>query len=231
MSTSIALTKFANACVRLEKNGRRIVIDPGEFSDPSTALDAAEHVLITHEHPDHLEQDAVLTWLASAKSATVFAPEVPARLLRERALAAGADERQIIAVGAGERFECAGFSVRTVGGQHAVIHRSIPVVQNVGFIVDGLVYHPGDSFIVPEGPVPDTVLVPLSGPWSNMSDMVDFIIAVRPRQVIPVHEIVLDPAVGRPLYVARARLFAERYGVMLTDLAVGESHLIDAAGQ
>lgn len=226
MTISITLTKFGHACVRLEKDGRRIVIDPGEYSDPAPALEGAEHILITHQHPDHLEEGAVLAHLAAHRAATVRAPEVPAARLRARAADAGVDESQIIPTGAGEQFDSAGFSVRTVGGQHAVIHAYIPVVANTGYIVDGLVYHPGDSFIVPAGPTPDTLLVPLSAPWNKMAEMVDFITAVRPRQAIPVHDALLNDTIGRPLYIKRAQMFADRHGVTFTDLAVGESDTI-----
>ncbi|CDK00362.1 MULTISPECIES: MBL fold metallo-hydrolase [unclassified Microbacterium] len=222
----IELTKFGHACVRLEKAGRRILIDPGNYTDLSVALDGAEHILVTHQHPDHLDEAPVLEYLAAHPQVTVRAPEVPAARLIEAAAAAGVDADQIIATGAGEKFEAAGFSVRTVGGQHAVIHSYIPVVANTGYIVDGLVYHPGDSFIVPAGPAPDTLLVPLNAPWNKMAEMVDFITAVRPRQAIPVHDGLLND-LGRPLYSKRARMFAERHGVAFTDLAVGEGVVIE----
>ena len=57
------LTKFTHACVRLEKDGRVLVIDPGHFSETEEALAGAEAVLITHEHADHMDVDAVLAAL------------------------------------------------------------------------------------------------------------------------------------------------------------------------
>jgi len=48
------ITKWGHACVRLERNGRAIVIDPGAMTDPDV-LTGAEAVLITHEHFDHFE--------------------------------------------------------------------------------------------------------------------------------------------------------------------------------
>lgn len=226
MTINIEVTKFGHACVRLEKNGRRITIDPGIYTDLPLALEGAEHILITHQHPDHLDEPQVLEYLAANKSVTVRAPSEPAARLSAKAEAAGVELERIIATGAGESFEAAGFAVRTVGGQHAVIHAYIPVVANTGYIVDGLVYHPGDSFIVPAGPAPDTLLVPLSAPWNKMAEMVDFIVAVRPRQVVPVHDGLLNE-VGRPLYCKRARMFADRHGVGFTDLSVGESVVVE----
>ena len=58
------LTKLGHACVRLAKNGSNLVIDPGVWSGPG-ALDGASAILITHEHPDHLDTEAVLAALAA----------------------------------------------------------------------------------------------------------------------------------------------------------------------
>lgn len=222
MPTETTLTKYGHACIRLEKSGRRLVIDPGSFTDVPAALEGAEHILVTHEHADHLDEGPVLEYLTAQPSVTVHAPAAPAARLAEAAAAAGLDSARIITAGPGEQFEAAGFAVRTVGGQHAVIHPQIPVVANTGYILDDLVYHPGDSYIVPSGPAPDTVLVPLSAPWSKLSEMLDFITAVRARQVIPVHDGLLNDR-GLPMYRRHAGTFAERYGSALTVLEEGES--------
>lgn len=222
MPTEIALTKFGHACIRLEKSGRRLVIDPGTFTDVPAALEGAEHVLVTHEHADHLDASPVLAHLAAHPEATVRAPAAPAEQLAAEARDHGVDPARIIPTGPGETFRTAGFDVQTVGGQHAVIHPQIPVVTNTGYVLDGLVYHPGDSYIVPPGPAPDTVLVPLSAPWSKLAEMLDFITAVRARQVIPVHDGLLNGR-GLAMYRRHAGTFAERYGSALTVLEEGES--------
>ena len=53
------LTKLGHSCVRLDKDGAILVIDPGGWSDPAAALDGAAAVLVTHEHRDHLDADAI----------------------------------------------------------------------------------------------------------------------------------------------------------------------------
>jgi L-ascorbate metabolism protein UlaG (beta-lactamase superfamily) len=91
----------------------------------------------------------------------------------------------------GERFDVDGFDVAVFGGLHAQIHRDIPQVANVGYLIDGHVYHPGDSYYVPDAPV-TTLLVPTSGPWTKLGDAVDFVRVVNPEQAVQIHEIMLS---------------------------------------
>ena len=52
------LTKLEHACVRLEKDGATLVIDPAAWSMPR-ALEGASAVLVTHEHFDHFDADGL----------------------------------------------------------------------------------------------------------------------------------------------------------------------------
>ena len=110
--------------------------------------------------------------------------------------------------------------MRTFGGQHAVVHPSIPVVANVGYLVAERVFHPGDSFTVPTAPV-DTLLLPISAPWSKVAEVVDYLVAVRPRQATQVHDVVLsDP--GRSLTTGLVTSFADRFDVDFRPLGTRE---------
>ena len=54
------LTKYAHSCLRVEHDGGSCSSwTPAMFGDPAVALDGADAVLITHEHPDHLDLAAV----------------------------------------------------------------------------------------------------------------------------------------------------------------------------
>lgn len=54
-------------------------------------------------------------------------------------------------VGAGDALTVAGFDVQVHGEWHAVIHPDVPRMPNVGFLVDGLVFHPGDALLSDSG--------------------------------------------------------------------------------
>lgn len=169
------LTKYGHACVRLEDDGRVLVIDPGTFSEME-ALSGATAVLITHEHEDHIDVGK----LAAARESN------PALTVHTHATLAAALGNGATAVAAGDTFTAAGFTVRAVGGLHAEIIDGLPGCPNIGFIVDG-VYHPGDSLFVPAEPV-DTLLVPASGPWLKLREAIEFVRAVRPARAFPIHD-------------------------------------------
>jgi L-ascorbate metabolism protein UlaG (beta-lactamase superfamily) len=182
---TMRLTKFGHACVRVERDGAVLVIDPGTFTDAG-ALAGADAVLITHEHPDHLDLDK-LTGLAGGTTIHTH-PDVAAKL-------AGLDA-DVRAVTAGDSFQAAGFDIRAYGGQHAVIHADVPRIANLGFLLDGTVYHPGDSLDVPAGATVETLLVPVNAPWLKLAEAVDFVRAVAPRRAYGIHDFLLSQAGG-----------------------------------
>ncbi|KUM41717.1 MBL fold metallo-hydrolase [Arthrobacter sp. EpRS71] len=212
------LTKYTHACVRLEKEGKVLVIDPGTFSESEEALSGAHAVLVTHEHNDHIDHAAVTAALRSNTALEVHAPAGVAAALKENADVTD----RVHAVEPGSSFEAAGFSIRTFGGQHAVIHAQIPVVANVGYLVDGNVFHPGDSFVVPDGINVQTLLVPIHAPWSKVGEVVDFVISVRAPRAFPVHDGLLNE-LGRGIVEGHVTRIGARYGTTYTRLAPKES--------
>lgn len=216
---AMLLTKFPHACVRLEKDRRVLVIDPGIFSEASAAVARADAVLITHEHPDHIDQAVVLSALAAHPTLTVHAPAGVANTLRE---AAPATANQVHDTAAGGQFVAAGFKIRCYGGQHALIHASIPVVANVGYLVDDAVYHPGDSLIVPSGIEVGTLLVPVHAPWSKVAEVVDFVVSVRAPRAFQIHDALLNEA-GLGFTESHIARIGAEYGCTFRHLAPGES--------
>ncbi|MCI4064225.1 MBL fold metallo-hydrolase [Micromonospora sp. R77] len=177
------VTKYAHSCLRVEHDGGVLVVDPGVFSDPA-ALDGADAVLITHEHPDHVDVEA-LTRALDRRPVPVHGPASLTALL-------GDAREALTVVGPGESFTAAGVAVRTYGGRHAVIHPDIPVIDNVGYLLNDVVYHPGDSLVVPEDVQVDTLFAPIHAPWSKFSEVVDFIRAVAPRRAFALHDGLLN---------------------------------------
>jgi L-ascorbate metabolism protein UlaG (beta-lactamase superfamily) len=182
------LTKYGHSCVRIEQDGAVLVIDPGSFTD-RVALDGVDAVLITHEHPDHLDPDWLADALAKRPSVTVHThPAVLSKLDAVRDV--------VTTVESGDAFTAAGLAIRAYGGWHAEIHPEIPRVPNLGYLVNESVYHPGDSFDVPEGATVDTLFVPVSAPWLKLAESVDFVRAVAPRRAFALHDALLSDVGG-----------------------------------
>jgi L-ascorbate metabolism protein UlaG (beta-lactamase superfamily) len=189
------ITKFGHACVRLEHDGRALVLDPGAFTE-AESVDGATAVLITHEHVDHLHVDHLRA---------TDAPIYTIRAVRDRIAEAdrGVAER-VTVVSPGEQFD-AGLPVTAVGELHAVIHEDLPRFDNSGYVVDLgslRIYHPGDSLTPPGGPV-DVLFLPVHAPWSKISEVIDFGRAVGAAHSVAVHDGLLNDTglavVGRNL--------------------------------
>ncbi|MCF6744927.1 MBL fold metallo-hydrolase [Blastococcus sp. KM273128] len=177
------LTKHGHACVVVSDGERRLVIDPGAFTDP-VALDGATAVLVTHEHADHFVPDRLRAALEATPSLEVWTNRSVAAALE------GAGSR-VHVVGAGDAVTIAGFEVQVHGELHAEIHPELPRVANIGFLVEGQVFHPGDAFTVPGAPVP-TLLLPLHAPWSRTADVIDYLREVDADQAFAVHDGLLN---------------------------------------
>ncbi len=194
------VTAYGHSAVAVERDGIRLAFDPGAFSDAVGVLSGASAAFVTHEHPDHLVPDAVRQHLAADPNLRVWAPAGAAAAVREGLPAEQA--ARVFDAEPGTVLDIGGVSVRIGGGLHAAIHSSVPRIANVTYLVDtgaGTAYHPGDSFDLPDaaalaGAGPDVVFCPVGAPWMKLGEAIDFIAAVQPRVVVPVHEALLSNA-------------------------------------
>lgn len=167
------ITKYTHSCVRLERDGRVLVIDPGVWSEPH-ALRGADAVLVTHEHADHV--DALRL---AGLGVPVYAPAA-ATIPGLNTLPLLADESR----------EVAGFTVRAIGAGHAKIHNGLPDCAHLAYLINEM-YHPGDSVHVPDAQV-STLLVPMHGSWLKTHEAIEFVRTVAPARALGIHEAQLN---------------------------------------
>ena len=196
------LTKLEHAALILEVSGRRLFIDPGNFTTALTETANTEAVVITHEHADHWTPEQLDRILSLNPDVPIFAPA---------GVAAAATGYTVTVVGDGDTAEAGPFRLRFFGAKHAVIHSSIPVVDNVGVLVNDELYYAGDAFTVPEGVSVGTLAVPAAAPWMKIAEAMDYVLAVKPRRSFTTHEMLLSRA-GKDLSNARIGLVTEQGG-------------------
>src|SRR5690554_5814944 len=122
------ITKREHACLVVEHSGEQLVIDPGSFTAPLQGIDSIVAVVLTHEHPDHWTPEH-LERLREAN------PDVP--IYGPQGVADAATGFDVTVVAEGDEVMVGGFTLSFHGSRHAVIHESIPVIDNVGVFVNG----------------------------------------------------------------------------------------------
>jgi L-ascorbate metabolism protein UlaG (beta-lactamase superfamily) len=175
------VTHFGHSCVLLDTGAARLLIDPGTFSSGFEDLTGLDAVLVTHQHPDHLDPDRLPALLRGNPDARLIVDPGTAEQL-------DADHET---VEPGATVTVGGARVEVLGGRHAVIHPDIPVIPNNVYLVDGTHLHPGDSLsVVPTDPV-EVLFLPTAAPWQKLSDAVDYLRRVAPRAAVPIHQGIL----------------------------------------
>jgi L-ascorbate metabolism protein UlaG (beta-lactamase superfamily) len=206
------LTKFGHSCLLVEEGRARMLFDPGTLSG-FQELEGLTAVLVTHQHDDHLDRDRLRGLLDRSPGVRVVSDEGSAEILEE----AGAE---VQVVHDGDELEVGGVGVRVAGRQHAVVHPDIPVVPNVGYLVGGRLFHPGDAFTPPGQPI-EVLAVPAAAPWLKLSEAIDYLRRVRPKVAVPVHEKVLSAA-GVSIHYRQLEQLGAREATTLRVLDDGE---------
>ncbi len=206
------LTKLGHSCLLVEEGGARLLLDPGNLSAGFEELEGLTAVLLTHQHADHLDQRRLRGLLDRNPGVRVVSDPGSAEPLGQAGV-------EVEVVADGQELDVGGVGVRVAGRDHAVVHPDIPVVPNVGYLVGGRVFHPGDAFTRPGQPV-EVLAVPAAAPWLKVSEPIDYLRAVRPRVAVPVHDQVLSAA-GRSIHYRQLEQLGAKEGTTLRDLDDG----------
>ena len=206
------ITKHGHACLELELAGKKVLIDPGFYTENVSGLTDVVALVITHSHDDHCFETQVTGIVKSNPGIKIFGTSEVATKL------SGFD---ITTVYHGDFYQVQGFSFEFFGDMHQIIHESIPLIQNTAVLVNGKLYYPGDSYTTPDQPV-EILACPTSAPWLKIGDVMDFVAAVKPKQSFATHNALLSD-LGHDLNNGRVKLVTEQFGGKFTYLKVGDS--------
>jgi L-ascorbate metabolism protein UlaG (beta-lactamase superfamily) len=207
----VRITKYEHATLQVGVGDDTLVIDPGSFLSHPDFTDVVA-VVITHEHADHWTTEQVRRILDKNPDARVIGPQ---------GVADAATELPVEVVAAGDVVEAGPFTLEFFGGRHAVIHESIPVIDNVGVLVNDELYYAGDSYTLPEVEV-GTLAAPVGAPWLKIGEAMDYVLAVKPKRAFYVHDLTLSVA-GKQMGAARLAWATEQGGGTFTELQPGET--------
>ncbi len=182
---SMKITRFGHAALLVETETTRVLVDPGGFCDaPVFDLTDLDAIVVTHQHPDHLDQVRAPALVQNNPAATLICDPETADLVAFGDWTANAE---------GSEHQIGDIAVRGVGAHHAVILPAIARIANVGVTLTSggtTVFHPGDSYeYAPDGV--DVLAVPLSAPWAKISETVEFVQRVAPTAVLPIHDLTI----------------------------------------
>ncbi|HEX4403133.1 MAG TPA: MBL fold metallo-hydrolase [Galbitalea sp.] len=206
------ITKYEHACFVASIGDKKLVVDPGSFTVPLPDSNNVVAVVVTHEHGDHWTPEHLQRILDNSPDVKFFAPA---------GVAAAATDFEFTVVKDGEKITIDPFELEFFGENHAIIHSSFPVVDNVGVLINGAVFYPGDSFT--QGPPNvDLLAVPASAPWLKIGEVMDYVLAAKPKRSFPVHEMI-NSVIGNGMANARIQATTEQGGGEFVPLAPGES--------
>lgn len=205
---AMKLTREVHACVRIQESDTTVLVDPGSFGVPDD-LAEVDAVLVTHIHPDHVDIGRLTAARSANPELKIFAPGSVAEQL---------DGVRVVA--AGDTFTVGPLEIAVIGSEHATVLRCAPVAENVGYLFDGRLLHPGDAFQDISGV--DTALVPVNGPWVKMRDVENWVAGQAPRRFIPIHDGIVNDH-GLAINHKQLSTLADNYDAEYLALAAGDS--------
>jgi len=180
----MTITKLGHCCLLIEVTEKRILVDPGRFSNKQNTLTNIDIILITHEHADHCHTESVLQITANNPDAIIVTNTSVATLLQtlevEAHIIEGRDSATV-----------ADIYIEAFDGEHVEIFEEFGLVQNTGYFVDNHFFFPGDAYTVPNKPV-SVLVLPVAGPWCKIADAIRYALVVKPTFAIPVHDATLN---------------------------------------
>lgn len=173
------ITKYIHACIFLDKDGKRLVIDPGEYTELPEDISNIGVIFLTHVHADHVGVENIKKIVAANPGVKIYGLEDALSTLKDL-------DAELIAIKGTGVTEAGGYSIKYFAHDHAIIYESVPC-QNLGVLIDNALYYPGDSYHLIEDKV-EVVAVPISGPWSKTSDAIDFSKAMKSKRFFGTHD-------------------------------------------
>lgn len=205
------ITKHQHAMLEITQDDQTLIIDPGMYQAELPRLENVVAVVFTHVHDDH-------SYLPHAQLLGTY-PGV--RFFGTQEVRDKLVDFDVQVVRHGDHIEVGSFALDFSGDLHQEIHRSIPLVQNVGVTVNRTLFYPGDAYVYPDHPF-EILACPSAAPWMQISDLIDYLVELKPKAAFATHNAILSEH-GNKLQNSRIKEFVEKQGGEFRYLLPGES--------
>lgn len=202
------ISKHIHSCLLVEGGGKRILIDPGNYTFDEGALDlkkidGLDLILITHEHLDHAYPPLIKKVLERFPDVKILANGAVKKFLIKEYINSFTDNFDGISL---------------VNAPHEVLLGG-RTVENSLLNIFGKLTHPGDSLKFDKSL--DVLALPIQAPWGNMVALVEKAAALKPKIVIPIHDWHWKDSARKKMYEMAKNYLAEK-GIELRSLEAGE---------
>jgi L-ascorbate metabolism protein UlaG (beta-lactamase superfamily) len=174
------ITKIGHSCILIEENKTKILTDPGNLSAGQNELKDIDLILITHEHKDHLDLYSLKKILQNNPQAKIITNQGVGKVLEKEKIS-------FLIVEDSQKIVEKGVLIEGFGKKHAIIHSSIPQIENTGYFIANKLFFPGDELLYPNKPV-EILAAPITAPWTSVNDSLDYVIKVNPKIAFSIHE-------------------------------------------
>ncbi|WP_374951448.1 MBL fold metallo-hydrolase [Mucilaginibacter sp.] len=179
------ISKYIHSCLLFELDGHKLLFDPGKFTFAEgivTHEDFANvnSIIITHTHPDHLDNEN-LKKIVELSNAAIYANSEVGAALQKEGLNYILVEDGIYQLGP--------FKLQAFPVQHEPLLDS-PMPQMTGFLINDKVLHPVDSM---EGELTsyqgvELLIMVTMAPFTTELTIAAFADKIKPKQILPVHD-------------------------------------------
>lgn len=209
------ITKYGHACVLVEQDEVKILVDPGEWSTVPE-LTGLDTLLITHEHQDHIDIEKISKFVSQNTSMVIFTNEHVGAILKEKNIS-------YTRLQDGDAVDVKGVAIRGMGTEHDIVYGPSSPCENTGYLIHNELFIPGDALtVIPDVPV-RVLALPTGGPWMKFSEAIDYAKKIAPSIVFPIHDAVYTEDVRRGMVPRLMGGHLEKVGIQFLDLKDGES--------
>lgn len=172
------LTKYEHACLILDNDQSRLVIDPGCFTNLPDDLSGVGCIVVTEEHIDHFNLENIQKILTQSPEAVIISTDVVVDELAKSGI-------QATVIKGNQNIDQAGYHLSFFETPHAAVYRKSPC-QSLSVKVDDYLFYPSDSYNTIDDTV-EVLALPTSGPWHKLEEAIDLANTIESPTVLATH--------------------------------------------